>query len=51
MYILHLYRSLRAWFVTGGTNAGVMKCMGDFKAKYNPEAHVLKSTLYIAFIS
>ena len=43
-------RSLDAWFFTGGTNAGVMRCMGEFRAKYNPTAHILKSTLYMAFV-
>ena len=43
-------RSLDAWFVTGGTNAGVMRCMGEFRAKYNPTAHFLKSTFYMALL-
>eukprot|EP00802_Teleaulax_amphioxeia_P009771 Tamp_09792.p2 GENE.Tamp_09792~~Tamp_09792.p2 ORF type:complete len:240 (-),score=46.28 Tamp_09792:1160-1879(-) len=34
-------RSLDAWFVTGGTNAGVMRCMGEFRAKYNPTAPLI----------
>ena len=34
-------RSLDAWFTTGGTNAGVMKCMGEFRAKYNPTAPLI----------
>ena len=45
-YIVHIYRSLDAWFVTGGTNAGVMKCMGEFKAKYNPKARDTRSQKY-----
>lgn len=34
-------RSLDAWFTTGGYNAGVMKCMGEFRAKYNPTAPLI----------
>jgi hypothetical protein len=34
-------RSLDAWFTTGGTNAGVMKCMGEFRTKYNPTAPLI----------
>ena len=34
-------RSLDAWFTTGGTNGGVMKCMGEFRTKYNPTAPLI----------
>jgi len=34
-------RSLDAWFVTGGTNAGIMKYVGEARAKYNPQAPLI----------
>ena len=37
-------RSLDAWFVTGGTNAGVMKYVGEFRRQYNPTAPLIGIT-------
>ena len=37
-------RSLDAWFVTGGTHAGVMKYVGKYRAKYNPTAPLIGVT-------
>jgi hypothetical protein len=34
-------RSLRPWFITGGSNAGIMKYVGEARAKYNPAAPLI----------
>jgi hypothetical protein len=34
-------RNLKPWFITGGTNAGVMKYVGEARAKYNPHAPLI----------
>ena len=34
-------RNLKPWFITGGTDAGVMKYVGEARAKYNPHAPLI----------
>ena len=34
-------RHLRPWFITGGTHSGIMKYVGEARAKYNPEAPLI----------
>ena len=34
-------RSLDAWFITGGTSSGIMKYVGEARAKYNPDAPLI----------
>ncbi len=34
-------RNLNPWFITGGTDAGVMKYVGEARAKYNPHAPLI----------
>jgi len=34
-------RHLNPWFITGGTNSGIMKYVGEARAKYNPKAPLI----------